>query len=145
MKFRAKSVDNTDHLFLSSSPKNVNNSTSTASTSASAFYDRRLRMKHLSTSPNRLNFWQPLSVNVNVGVGVDATSGRRRLSKRSSLDSGMALGRTNEPVEAEPRKPPRWLIRFKKCLKSSRKLIKMTPGPNLIKNLELRSYAKLEF
>jgi hypothetical protein len=105
MKFRAKSVDNTDQLYLSSSPKNVNTSMSAASASASAvasaFCDRRFRMKHLSTSPNRLNFWQPLSVNV------DAASGRRRLSKRSSLDSGMMFGKLNEPVEAEPRKPPR--------------------------------------
>jgi hypothetical protein len=78
MKFRAKSVDNTDHL-LASSPKNVTNPTT--------FFDRRFKMKHLSTSPSRLSYWQPLSVNVNV----DTNSGRRRLSKRSSLDSGIVL------------------------------------------------------
>ena len=107
MKYRAKSVDNTDHLLLPSSPKNVTNATSTSTPSS----DRRYKMKPLSTSPNR---WQPLTVNVDSNVGL----ARRRLSKRPSLDSGIVLGilgkAKEDSVESEPRKPTR-SVKLKTC------------------------------
>jgi len=116
MKFRAKSVDNTDQLF-SSSPKGGNNNNSNSTTA-----DRRFKLKLLSTSPNRLSCQQQLTVNVDSNPVSGTQNVRRRLSKRPSLDSGINLSSRNETfqffnsshqhhhhhhhqVESEPRKP----------------------------------------
>ena len=129
MKFRAKSVDNTDHLLLSSSPNKTGNPAFSprSGNPALSSSDRRFKLKLLSTSPNRSSCPsqpnQPLSVNVESGQSV-----RRRLSKRPSLDSGINLSKTgfnestsffsnhhhhhhhHHQVEAEPRKPFRYLF-----------------------------------
>ena len=123
MKFRAKSVDNTDQL-LSSSPKGGNSNSSNNSNSTTV--DRRFKLKLLSTSPNRLSCpsQQQLTVNVDSNPVSGTQNVRRRLSKRPSLDSGINLSSRNETfqffnlnhqhqhhhhhhhqVESEPRKP----------------------------------------
>ncbi len=75
-KFRAKSVDNTDHLM--------------APTSSNC--GLRFKMKYLSTSPSRMSL-NSGSMDSSPNSVCSSHGAKRRLNKRPSLDSGIHLAR----------------------------------------------------